>query len=67
MAGFVDAPLERVDGFEPGTLVLTRPSTTTLPFGTKRSGAKLPARGESYSSRKRSCGSSLNSRSAMAS
>src|SRR5215210_1192946 len=49
------------------TLVLTSPSTTTLSFGTKRSGAKLPARGLSYSRRNRWCGSSLNSRSAIAS
>src|SRR2546426_1110757 len=49
------------------TLVLTSPSTTTLSLGTKRNGAKLPALGLSYSSRKRWCGSSLNSRSAIAS
>src|SRR5205085_7023934 len=28
---------------------VTRPSTTVLPFGTKRSGSKPPARSESYS------------------
>ncbi len=35
-----------------GVLVLIRPSTTPLFFGTKRSGLKSPARGVSYSSRK---------------
>src|SRR2546422_8121830 len=54
-------------GSSRATLVLTSPSTTILSFGTKRKGAKLPARGLSYSSRKRWCGSSLNSRSAIAS
>jgi len=46
-------------------LVVTSPSTTVLPFGTKRSGAKPPARSLSYSSRKVSTGSVPNSRSAM--
>ena len=32
--------------------MLTRPSTTPLPWGTKRSGLKSPARPVSYSSRK---------------
>src|SRR5216684_238110 len=40
-------------GSSRGSLVLTSPSTTILPFGTKRRGAKLPARGLSYSRRKR--------------
>ncbi len=30
-------------------LVVTRPSTTVLPFGTNRRGSKPPARAESYS------------------
>src|SRR2546426_1529489 len=54
-------------GSSRATLVLTSPSTTILSLGTKRKGAKLPALGLSYSSRKRWCGSSLNSRSAIAS
>src|SRR2546428_7252995 len=54
-------------GSSRATLVLTSPSTTILSLGTKRNGAKLPALGLSYSSRKRWCGSSLNSRSAIAS
>ena len=41
--------------------------TTTLSRGTKRSGSKPPARSVSYSSRKRSCRSSPNRRSAIAS
>src|SRR6266540_3010193 len=35
-----------------GVLLLINPSTTPFSFGTKRSGAKSPARGVSYSSRK---------------
>src|SRR5262249_17305872 len=35
-----------------GSLLLMSPSTTPLPLGTKRNGAKSPARGVSYSSRK---------------
>src|SRR5438445_1921308 len=54
-------------GSSRATLVLTSPSTTILSLGTKRKGAKLPALGLSYSSRKRWCGSSLNNRSAIAS
>jgi hypothetical protein len=34
--------LQAVQAFERGVLLLTRPSTTPLPFGTKRSGAKSP-------------------------
>jgi hypothetical protein len=48
-------------------LVVTRPSTTTLPFGTKRSGSKPPARALSYSRKKPSTSASLNSTSATGS
>src|SRR6267378_1749049 len=53
---FVASSMRRLSsstGSSRGTLVLTSPSTTILPFGTKRRGAKLPARGLSYSRRKR--------------
>src|SRR6266581_283755 len=43
-----------------GTLELTRPSTTVLPFGTWRSGSKPPARSVSYSRKKASTSRRLN-------
>src|SRR4051794_3749715 len=45
-------------------LVVTRPRTTTLPFGTKRSGSKPPERASSHSMKKPSTSSSLNNVSA---
>src|SRR5262249_50936853 len=45
-------------------LVVTRPRTTILPGGTKRSGAKPPERGSSYSRKKPSTASSENRASA---
>ena len=45
-------------------LVVTRPSTTSLPLGTKRSGSKPPERASSHSMKKPSTSSSLNSASA---
>src|ERR1700733_12420081 len=42
-------------------LVVTRPSTTTLPLGRKRSGAKEPERSSSYSRKNPSTFNSLNS------
>ncbi len=50
-----------------GSLVVISPSTTTLSWGTKRSGAKVPARGVSYSSSRRSALMVVNSCSAIAS
>ncbi len=47
-----------------GRLVVTRPSTTCLPSGTKRRGSKPPERSSSYSRKKPSTSSSLNSASA---
>src|SRR6266699_1057789 len=47
-----------------GTLELTRPSTTVLPFGTWRSGSKPPARSVSYSRKKASTSTPVNTRSA---
>src|ERR1044072_5284448 len=41
-------------------LVVTRPSTTCLPSGTKRSGSKPPERSSSYSRKKPSTSSWLN-------
>ena len=49
-----------------GFFVDTSPSTTFFPFGTKRSGAKLPARAVSYS-RKKPSTSVWNTASATAS
>jgi hypothetical protein len=48
-------------------LVETSPRTIDFPFGTKRSGEKSPARGESYSRKKKSIRNALNSFSATAS
>ena len=45
-------------------LVVTRPSTTSFPEGTKRSGSKPPERASSYSRKKPSTASSLKSASA---
>src|SRR5690606_38385938 len=42
------------------SFVVTRPSTTVLPFGRKRKGAKSPERGSSYSRKNASISSSLN-------
>src|SRR5438128_3782462 len=50
-----------------GSLELMSPSTTVLPFGTKRSGSKVPERSSSYSSKNRSTSSVPNSFSAIAS
>ena len=54
-------------GSRSATLLLINPSTTPLSLGTKRSGSKVPARSDSYSSRNRSTFSSLNSFSAIGS
>ena len=56
----VDPPLELVLALELGALEVMRPSTTVLPLGTKRSGAKSPERASSYSRKKPSTSSSLN-------
>src|SRR6266545_1512074 len=50
-----------------GFLVLTRPSTTFFPFGTKRSGSKPPARSVSYSRKNPSTAVPPNAVSATAS
>ena len=47
-------------------LLLSKPSTTALPLGTRRSGSKPPARAVSYS-RKNVSTLALNSRSATGS
>ena len=47
-----------------GRLVVTRPRTTCLPGGTKRSGSKPPERSSSYSRKNPSTSSPLNSASA---
>src|SRR5206468_540553 len=50
-----------------GVLLVTRPSTTWRSLGMKRNGAKLPARGESYSRKNASTASPVKIRSATAS
>src|ERR1700733_1416014 len=47
-----------------GRLVVTRPRTTCLPFGTKRKGSNPPERSSSYSRKNPSTSSSENSASA---
>jgi len=49
LRGFINAALECVDRLELRHLGADEASTTTLPLGTKRSGAKPPARSLSYS------------------
>jgi hypothetical protein len=54
LRGFIDATLERRPSPALAPLVLTRPGTTTLPLGKKRSGAKLPV--ESIAHDAQDCG-----------
>lgn len=52
--GFIDATLALVDVSRRGIFALTNPGTMIFPLGRKCKASKLPARGVSYSSRKRS-------------